>query len=70
MATFHVVPRGDAVSHNLHGTTCECSAEVKSIASEESRGGYDVWVYHRRVTLEEAIFVGEHGPEMSVPEIA
>jgi hypothetical protein len=55
MANYHVVPRGDAVNHSTHGDRCACVVEVKTISSEDSRSGFDVWHYHRRVTLEEAV---------------
>ena len=48
MATFHVVPRGDAVTHETHGDRCACVVDMKI-------DGLDVWLYHRRVTLEEAL---------------
>jgi hypothetical protein len=54
MATFHVIPRGDAVTHATHGTDCECVVEVKTYNAEEP-GRFDVWVYHHRVTLDEAL---------------
>lgn len=55
MANFHVIPRGDAVTHDTHGGKCACVVEVKTINSDDSRDGYDVWFYHRRVSLDEAL---------------
>lgn len=48
MANFHVIPRGDAVTHDPHGSQCACVVEVKMDFD-------DVWFYHRRVSLEEAL---------------
>lgn len=48
MANFHVIPRGDAVTHDTRGNQCACVVEVKMDAD-------DVWLYHRRVSLEEAL---------------
>lgn len=54
MANFHVVPKGDALHHETHGGGCPCTVEIKMIPSEKS-GEFDVWYYHRVVTISEAV---------------
>jgi hypothetical protein len=54
MANFHVVPRGDAIKHQTIGDRCPCAVEIRTVTSDD-RTGFDVWHYHRVVTLDEAV---------------
>lgn len=55
MANYHVVPRGDAITHDTHGDRCQCTVEIRTTTSDEKPGEYDVWHYHRVVSLDEAV---------------
>lgn len=55
MANFHVVPRGDAITHETHNDKCQCTVEIRTTTSEDKPGTFDVWYYHREVSLEEAV---------------
>jgi hypothetical protein len=57
MAKFHVVPRGDATQHDTRGGTCSCVVETRTFKNDD--GSVDLWVYHRVVSLDEAISLSE-----------
>lgn len=55
MANYHVVPRGDAVNHCTRGDRCACVVDVKLLPSPDYPGTNDTWIYHRMVSIEEAV---------------
>lgn len=59
MANFHVVPKGDAIKHETRGRVCRCGVHTKTVCNDDTRGGYDVWFYHRHVSIEEAVMSDE-----------
>lgn len=70
MANYHVVPRGDAITHETHNDKCQCTVEIRTTTSEDKPGTFDVWYYHREVSLEEAVMREEEAEEQTVDPYA